>query len=159
MSEIAFDAASAHRHFSADAFNRTWALLDKPDRSAEDDEQMLLCAAASLWHWTQRDDATAENLSVGYWLVSRVHAVAGCAEESARYARLALTEAEKPDVGPFYLAYAYEALARAEAAAGRRKPAIDNLAKARRVAETVPDASSRQMLLDDLATIPIATGC
>ncbi|WP_395741367.1 hypothetical protein [Prosthecobacter sp.] len=71
------DSASLHRAFSADCFNRTWQLLEKPDRTAEDDEQMLLLAMASLWHWTQREDCTLRHRSIGYWQVSRVYAVRG----------------------------------------------------------------------------------
>jgi hypothetical protein len=72
-----FDADQAHRHFSASCFNLAWELIDKPDRTAEDDEQMVRLAQASLWHWTQRSDCTDKNLSIGYWQVSRVCALLG----------------------------------------------------------------------------------
>ena len=49
-----FEADHAHRHFSASCFNLAWELIEKPDRTAEDDEQMVRLAQASLWHWTQR---------------------------------------------------------------------------------------------------------
>jgi len=149
-----FDHAAAHRFFAADCFNGTWDLLDRKDRSAEDDEQMLLRAAASLWHWTQRTDATPENLSVGFWLVSRAHAVAGSPEESVRYGELSLSEAGKPGVAPYALAYAHEALARGHAAAGRRKQAADHVALARKASDRLADEETKKMLLTDLATIP-----
>jgi hypothetical protein len=145
-----YDAAAGHQFFSADGFHRTWDLLDKKDRTPEDDEQMLLRATASLWHWTQRTDVTPENLSVGFWLVSRVHAVAGCAEEAVRYGELSLAEAGKPGVAPYALAYAHEALARGHAAAGRRKQASDHVALARKVSSRIADDDTRKALLSDL---------
>ncbi len=154
MGQPDFDAAAGHRFFSSDGFNKTWDLLDKSDRTPEDDEQMLLRATASLWHWTQRTDATSENLSVGYWLVSRVHAVAGCAEEAMRYGELSLSQAGKEGVAPYALAYAHEALARAHAAAGRRKQAADHLVLARRASDRLTDEETKRLLLADLETIP-----
>lgn len=149
-----FDVAAGHRFFSTDSFNKTWDLLDKKERSPEDDEQMLLRAAASLWHWTQRPDATPENLSVGFWLVSRVHAVAGCAEEAVRYGELALSQAGKTGVAPYAVAYAHEALARGHAAAGRRKQAGDHVALARKASDRMADEETRRQLLADLESIP-----
>ena len=68
-----FDIQQSHRHFSAHCFNKTWEYMEKDgNRSTEENLSMLHTAIASLWHWTQRDDVRPENLSVGYWQVSRV---------------------------------------------------------------------------------------
>ncbi len=42
-----FDLSTAHKFFSADCFNNTWGLIDKENRSPEEDDQMLLLATAS----------------------------------------------------------------------------------------------------------------
>ena len=47
-----FDPAKAHKFFSADCVNHAWGFIDKTDRTPEEDEQMLLLAMTSLWHWT-----------------------------------------------------------------------------------------------------------
>ena len=47
------DTAQAHAHFSGSCFHRTWDLNDKCQRSSNEEEQMLLLAMTSLWHWTQ----------------------------------------------------------------------------------------------------------
>ena len=47
-----FDTEQAHRYFSTHCFNMAWQLIEKPDRTPEDDEQMIRLAQASLWHWT-----------------------------------------------------------------------------------------------------------
>jgi hypothetical protein len=85
-----FDASKAHRYFSADCFNKAWALIEKTERTPAEDEQMIRLSQASLWHWTQRDDCTNENMSIGYWQASRIHATLGRADDARRYGQLCL---------------------------------------------------------------------
>lgn len=143
-----FDLARAHRWFSADCFNHVWALLEKPDRTADECERMVSLAHASLAHWRERADCTAQNLSIGYWQVSRVYAVLGQAENARRYGELCLAaSAGEP---PFYLGYAHEALARAAKLAGNAASAAEHLAKAQMLAAKVTDAGERGALEGDL---------
>ena len=146
-----FDLSAAHRFFSADCFNQAWELLDKPDRTSEEDEQMLRLNQASLWHWTQRDDCNGRNLSIGYWQASRIHAVLGRADEARRYAQLCLHHSRQQ--APFFLAHAYEALARAEQLAGNHAVVETYRAQALQLAQAVADPDDRQLLMDDLNTI------
>lgn len=147
------DVQAAHKYFSAQCFNGAWDLLDKKDRTPSEDEQMIRMSLASTWHWTQREDCTDTNLSVGYWQTSRVYAVLGQAGNARRHGQLCLEVSQGDDVGPFYLGYAYEALARAESVAGNQAQAEAYLARARESAAQVADEETRQWLLDDLETI------
>jgi tetratricopeptide (TPR) repeat protein len=148
-----FDVAAAHKYFSAHCFNAAWDLIDKTDRTAEEDEAMVHLSLASLWHWTQREDCTATSLSAGYWQVSRTYALAGEADSARRYGQRCLEVSQSEDVGPFYVGYAYEALARAESTAGDWDRMKEYLEQARRAAQEVGEADNRKILLDDLATI------
>ena len=148
-----FDVAAAHRHFSAECFNKAWELIDKPDRSPEDDEEMIRLSFASHWHWTQRDDCSDTNLSISYWQTSRIYAILGQADSARKYAGLCLALSKGEGILPVYLGYAYEALARAESVAGNREKMEEHLIEARRVAETMPNPEAKQRLLDDLDTI------
>ncbi len=148
-----FDVKAAHKYFAAECFNRTWGFIQKPDRTPEDDEQMLLLTFASQWHWSQREDCAPTNVSVGYWQISRVHSILGQADNARRYGRLSL-DALKGETGlPFYFGYAHEALARAEMVAGDKARMEEHLARAREFAGKVPYEDSKKMLTDDLATI------
>ena len=151
--KVDLDLAAAHKYFAATCFNQAWDYIDKPSRTPEDDLAMILTSLASLWHWTQRPDCTAENLSVGYWQVSRVSALAGQAENARRYAEWSLRAIQGEDSGPFYLAYAYEALARAEMVSGNRAQMIEYLEKASQVSKRIEDEDAKKMVLDDLATV------
>lgn len=147
-----FDVEAAHKYFSAECFNRAWELIDKAERTAEEEEEMIRLSLASHWHWTQREDYAKTNESVAYWQTSRIYAMLGQADNARRYGKLCLASSGEK-VPPFYLGYAYEALARAELVAGERGKMEEYLREARRVAETVPDVEARKMLEDDLDSI------
>ena len=146
----------AHRYFSAACFNRTWDYLDLPGRKPEDEESMLAATLASVWHWSQRADATGENQAVGTWQVSRVFALLGEAALARRYGRLSLEASQRPGVPPYCLAYAYESLARAESVAGNRRPVEEYLQLAHAAAAGIGDAETKAALLADLAAIQAA---
>ncbi len=148
-----FDIASAHKYFSVACFNAAWDLIDKPQRTAAEDEEMILLSLSSLWHWTQRADRSHANLSVGYWQVARVYALLGQTENARRYGGFCLEVSRGDDVAPFYLGYAYEALARAESVAGNGEARDRYLDQARQLADSLPDPEERQLLVADLATI------
>lgn len=142
---------AVHRYFSAFCFNLTWDLLEKPDRSAAENEAMIQACLASLWHWNQRPDCTDRERSVGAWQAARVYAVVQQADNARRYGQMALSFAN--DQPPFYQAYAYEALARAEAVAGNRNTAERHLEQARQLAGQVEKAEEQELILTDLNTI------
>jgi hypothetical protein len=146
-----FDTALAHRYFAADCFNKTWEFIEKPNRTRDEDEQMIRLAQASLWHWTHRADCKDMQLSIGHWLLARVQALAGRVEEARRHADQCLQHSQGET--PFHLAYAYEALARAEKVAGNTSLTAKYKAEAVRLAETIEDAEDRKLLIDDLASI------
>jgi hypothetical protein len=147
-----FDIHEAHKYFSADCFNRTWDYIDKADdRSMEENLSMLHTAIASLWHWSQREDVKPENLSVGYWQVSRVYNLISQPHNAKTYGMLSLKYAQ--ELKPFYKGYAYETLARAEMILNNRFIMTVHLDKAREMLELIEDEEDKQLLLKDLESI------
>jgi len=147
-----FNIQDAHTYFSTCCFNKTWENIDKADRRSDDEDmEMLHTAIASIWHWSQREDATAENLSVGFWQVSRVYCLIGQPNNARRYGLLSLKHAS--ELPPFYRGYSYETLARAEMLIGNRVIMLTHLEKAHEMLEQVKDEEQRQLLLKDLETI------
>src|SRR4030042_4915474 len=129
-----FDLQAAHKYFSAECFNRAWDYIDKPGRKSNEGDMMLSLSLASLWHWTQREDCTPTNLSIGYWQVSRVYALLQQAESARRYGELCLEASGAEGVLPFFPGYAYEGLARAECVAGDQDKMENYLIQAHQVA-------------------------
>lgn len=148
-----FDLKAAHRYFSALCFNRAWDLIDKTDRSPEDDEQMIRLSMAAMWHWSQRPDCTNKHLSIGYWQLARIYTLLRQVENARHYAQRCLDVSQDEDVPPFYLGYAYEALARVESVAGERAKMKAYISLAQQAAEEVAELDEQKLLLSDLETI------
>ncbi|MCP4580928.1 MAG: hypothetical protein GY839_04880 [candidate division Zixibacteria bacterium] len=149
--EPKFDTAAAHKYFSAQCFNQTWGLIDKTDRTDKENEQMIQLSQASIYHWTQREDCTDNNMSIGYWMASRVYALLGMADNARRYGQLSLDCTQESE--SFTRGYAFEALARAEMVAGNDDKKDEYLAQARKYADSIEKDDEKKYLVDDLATI------
>ena len=156
MSQAVMDEAPAHRRFAAECFNHVWTLLEKPQRTADDDEEMIHCAHASVWHWSRRSDQTPTNRAIGAWQLARVYAQARRPDDARRYARHSLDLFREHGLAAFFAGYACEAHARADAVAGDRASCDRWLAEAQGWARSVTDPGERQQLLNDLETVRIA---
>jgi DNA-binding transcriptional MerR regulator len=144
---------ATRRALAVGLFNYTWTLLENPDRTREQDDEMLNAAHASRYHWGEVGEAV--NLSRGEWQVSRVYSVLGRAEPALYHARRCVEINEANDAREDWeLGSAFEAMARASAVGGDL--AGRDEWKARAVAELarIKDAEDRQILEQDIATLP-----
>lgn len=144
---------SAHRQFSVQCFNDCWTLIDAAERTAEDVQEMVLLASASLWHWKQRPDCTPTNLSIGLWQVARVLALAGSPDLAAAFGEHCLRVGQQAGLTPFYTGYAREALCRAAVVQGRWAAAAAHLAQAQAELARVQEADERELLARDLDSL------
>lgn len=143
-----FDLEATHKFFSANCFNKTWNFIKMAKRTTEDDEKMILMSHASVWHWTQRSDCTARNMSISYWQLARVYVLAGQANNARRYAEKCLEVTPVDDA--FCLGYAHEALARAESVAGSSDLAKRHVAIAKKHLDAIENADDKKLLDNDL---------
>ena len=93
------------------------------------------------------------NLSVGYWLASRVHALAGHYEMAKFWGEKCLKISHENGLSPFYIGYAYEALARAELLGKNRKRVRELLNKADKELKKIEDAEERELLYNDISSL------
>jgi hypothetical protein len=142
------------RRLGVDLFNHAWTLMRLPERTPEQDDELIHAAHASRHHWAEV--GTVPNLARGEWQVSRVYATLGRAEPALYHARrcLAYCESDPGALEDWDLPYAYEALARANLVAGNEEEAKRFAAQARERGERVADAEDREHLESDLATLP-----
>jgi hypothetical protein len=147
------DEQQLHRKLGADLFNRTWTLLEKADRTADEDALMIHTAHASAYHWLQV--GAPENFARSHWQCSRVYSMLGRAEPAIYHAALVLDVCERHGIGDFDLASGYEAMARAYAVAGDATESARWLGLARAAAGGIAEADDRDVLLGDLATITV----
>jgi hypothetical protein len=140
------------RKLAATLFNRTWDLLAKSRRTAAEREEMIHSAHASRYHWGRVGGPG--NLSIAEWQLSRVYSVLRRAEPALYHAHRCRVISVRSHLDPFFIGYAYEALARASAIAGKRGDRNRYLREARRFLGQIPDRENRGLLLADLGTLP-----
>ena len=144
-----------HRRLGVELYNGTWALIERENRTPDDDDEMLHRAHASAYHWLQAPH-TAANRARSHWLCSRVHALAGQPEGALHHGRrcLALVEAHPDEMEEWDLPAAYETLARAHHADGDEAEAAHYKALGLEAIAEVADEEDRQHIEADLASIP-----
>ncbi|HEX2734749.1 MAG TPA: hypothetical protein VHM70_24255 [Polyangiaceae bacterium] len=153
MTAPSFDAAQAHKFFSAQCYNRCWTLLELVTRSVEQDEELVALGHASLWHWRQRSDCSERNIAVAHWMLGRIYATLAQPTTSLHHAERCARLTTQAGLAPFYQGCAHEVLARAFAAAGDLDESERHLGLARQIAETL-ESEDKQVLerdLDELA--------
>ncbi len=143
-----------HRKQAASLFNHVWRLLEKRKRTPEADEEMIHAAHASRYHWGVVGKPV--QVAIGDWQVSHVYAVLRRPEPATYHARRCLAVCRENKIRDFPLAFAYEALARAAALAGRSRERDRFIRQARAAAEGIRDPEDRKLVLSDLATVPRA---
>jgi hypothetical protein len=141
-----------HKKLGIELFNYTWELLEKPQRTRQEDDTMIHAAHASRFHWGMAG-GTAVNLARGEWQVSRMYAVLGRAEAARFHGQRCLELCPENGIGDFDLAFAYEALARAASVAGNPTEKAKYLAMAQEATLQIADRGDREVVAHDLETI------
>ena len=149
--------AATHRRLGVDLFNHTWTLIEKADRTPAETDEMIHGAHASRYHWSKA--GTAVNLGRGEWQCSRVYATLGRGEPAVWHARRCVEYAEAAaaagEAETWDVPSSYEAMARALAVAGDRPAAEEWRARARAAVAAIDDPEDRQLIEQDLATLPL----
>ena len=141
---------ATERRLAATLFNATWTLMEKENRTRDEDDEMLHMAHASRHHWAQV--GLPVNLGRGEWQCSRVYSVLGRPEPALHHAQRDLDICLENGIGDWDLAFAYEALARAHAVAGDAERARSYTEQA--LATQIAKDADRNLIMHDLETIP-----
>lgn len=146
--ESTCEEAPCHKKFAVQCNNEVWGLLSKESRTKQEDENMIHAAHASHYHWSKIGKPI--NIQRGHWLISHVYAVLNIPDQALYHANKCLFLTKEHGFVDFDLAYAYEAMARANAAAGNRSEAAKYLKKARDAATKIEAEEDRQLFTSDL---------
>jgi hypothetical protein len=148
-----------HRAEGVALFNAVWEMLDAPDRTPAQDDQMVHAAHASRWHWSQAGELGGDQQrAIGEWQCSRVYSILGRGEPALHHAKACLAICEESGLGDWVVAAAYEALARASTVAGDAREAEAWLARAREAVAKISDPEDREVIEADLASLPVVAG-
>jgi hypothetical protein len=146
---------SEHRRLGVDLYNSSWPLMEAPDRTPEQDDELVHHVHASMYHWLQAPECEPKNRARGEWLCSRAYSVLGRAEPALHHARrcFELCEQHADNLEDWDLAFAYEALARANRVAGNEDEARRCEQRGRELADQIADPEDKEIVLRDYATL------
>jgi hypothetical protein len=137
-----FDLAQAHRWFAIECNNQAWDLVEKFSRTADETQQMIHAAHASVLHWQAAGNAL--NRQRGENLLATVYAAAGVPKAAVWHAErcLLLSVQNAKEETPFDRATALGCAAKAHALAGDVAQA-DRLRTLAKAAAEALDAEDR----------------
>lgn len=152
MNEEESTEKEGHRKFAVDAFNLVWSLLDKEERTKEEDDKMVHAVHASRFHWGEI--GTPLEFERGEWQISRVYSVLSKPESALHHAKKCLSICKENDIGDFDIAFAYEAMARANAVAGEQTEAEKYVQLGKEAGEQIAEKGNKDYFFSELKTIP-----
>ena len=148
--EKTYTISQAQFHFAIDFHGKTWELLEKNNRTSDDDLRMLDYAHASLAHW--RSAGAEVRNQRGHWLLARVYSVLGEGARALKHAQVCfeLLEGHKADMEDFDFAFAYEAIARAYAVNGDKTEAKRFFQMAQKAGEAIKEKEDQDIFFTKL---------
>ena len=143
-----------HHYLGIEMNQQVWRLLAQPARDEQEQRRLEQFALASMYHWQHSPDFQPVNAQRGHWLLSRVYAVLESGEQSVVHVMHCYELTQQLRLRGFDLAYAHEALARAQAAVGDLVASARHYGDALQAADEISSAQDRQLFLDDLKSPP-----
>ena len=153
MNEVS-DEQKMHHDMGIEMNIQTWNLLEKEGRNDRDDARMISFAHASLYHWRKSHKYKPINEQRGQWLLSHVYAVLGKSKEALSYAKKTQKLTIEQNLKDSDRAYAYEALARANAAIGTKYECLKNLWNAQMVVSDISNEEDKEYFISVLESPP-----
>jgi tetratricopeptide (TPR) repeat protein len=101
-----------HRSQAVTAHQEAWELLDRADRSRDEDAELVADAFASAYHWARANGRTAANAARGDYLIAKALLAVGRPEAALDWADRCLQACRDHGLVDFDLAYALEVRAR-----------------------------------------------
>ena len=152
IEETKYTEQEWHRKTAVDLFNLTWRLLEKPDRTDQDNDRMIHAAHASRYHWGEV--GAPANLARGEWQIAHVYTILNQSQPALYHARRCLTICETNGLADFDMAYAYESVARALACTGNTPESAKYRRLALEAGHGIQDREDRGQFLNDLQASP-----
>ena len=152
MPEEKTSSEEQHKKFAVELFNLTWSLLDKKGRNREEDDKMVHAAHASRFHWGEI--GTDVEIERGEWQISRVYSVLNRPPSALYHAKRCLEICTENNIGDFDIAFAYEAVARANAASGNKPEFEKYIQLAKEAGQKIKQKADKDVFFSDLESGP-----
>ena len=145
-----------HRWFAVECNNRAWDLIEKAQRTAAEDREMLHAACASAFHWSKV--GTPIHVARCDVTLSYAHALLGHPGMAMLYAKNSLAFFETNQCEDWDLAFAHAAMAQAAAVARDKELHGRHYMLAQQHGEAVRDPENRRIFMESFSRIPAAIG-
>ena len=149
------DLGRWQRRLASQANNRAWTLAEMPQRSVDEDAEMLHAAHAAMYFWTIV--GTPGNHAHAALLLAHVYALLKRPEPAAQYLGEAWPHFTQPDLAPWELAFAHAVAANVAAAKGDATAHARHYAEAEAFALRMIDAKTRDMFDATFRVVPAPT--
>jgi hypothetical protein len=143
--------ARMHRFFAVECNNGSWDLIEKADRTEQDDRNMLYMAYSAAYHWSII--GTPLNGARADMLLSQVHSALSQGDAAMVYARRALNFCENNTCEDWDLAFAHAGIALAAGVAGEADLHRRHYALAKQHGEAIKDEEDRRIFKENFAKI------
>lgn len=151
MSEEKKEIIEIHKKFAVTLFNKTWDLIDKKDRTKEDDFKMIHCAHASRYHWGEIGHPF--NLERGEWQISRVYSLLNKGIQALEHGKRCLEICKDQNIKDYDIAFAYESIARAHSVLEDIENKEKFIKLAKEAAENIKKKEDKDYTLNEINNI------
>ena len=148
------DLNEMHQSLAINLNQETWGLLEREDRTDNDDQRMITFAKGSLYHWQRSPNCRPVNHQRGEWLISHVYAVLNRGKEALFHAEICMDITMNESLIDFDLAYAYECKARAYAALDSPQKMNKCYSNAKASGEKIKKNKDKKLFFSDFYSEP-----
>jgi hypothetical protein len=142
----------ANHYFAVHYNNTIWQLLEKKEKTEEENNEIINLAHASLLHWSKSPKCKKVNLQRGEYMISLAYINANRKEPALYYAKRCrkMTEENEAENQDFDMAYAEFIMAKALRLNGDHEEANKYLQEAQKLGEAIKNKEDKRIFMNDL---------
>jgi len=145
--------ADEYRTIAKNITDLVWSLLDKPELTPEEMDRLIHASYAARFHWGECGEAL--DIARAEWHLVRANLKVERPIPAFYHSQKILEVCQEGELGPFMIAYGYEASARTIAAIDKDDDAFDEyLRLAKSFGKKIEDEKERMTFFADLSTVP-----
>lgn len=143
---------SWHKYFAVNCNNEAWNLIDKPERTAAEERQMLYLAFTAAFHWSKI--GTRINYARAEILLAHALSLVDNGDQAMQYALSALSFFEAGNGEDWDLAFAHLEASLAAATQGDQQQHRLHYQKAHELGEAIHEPEDQKIFMQMFSHIP-----
>ena len=145
--------ADEYRTIARNITDLVWSLLGKPELTPEEMDRLIHASYAARFHWGECGEAL--DIARAEWHLAHANLKVKRPIPAFYHSQKCLEVCQDGELGPFTIAYGYEATARSIAEIDKNDDSLDEyLRLAKSFGKKIEDEKERTMFFADLSTVP-----